>query len=652
MRIALLFHLVLLTASGAIHQVPSDYSTIQEGIVFSTDGDTVLVANGRYFESINFYGKAITITSNFMFSADEEDIRSTIIDASLNAGALYNSVVTFMTEEDSSSILMGFTITGGTATYFEGQYDGLTDFLGGGILCIGASPTLASLIITNNSAQRVGGGVFLYESNPTLVGLEIRENTAVYGAGISMHASSPTISMSVIADNIAGINSGGIDVAYGSSVVLDHLTVAGNRTLGQGLSGGLGLYESSTVEASNSIFFGNLPEEVDFVSFGSANTASFQYCLVQGGEAGIYEWGQTLNWGAGNLDEDPQFCDSWDQNYSLSASSPCIGAGSDGSLIGALDLGCETLVPSDTTIGHWPMDQSLDSTIQDMSGNGIDGISNGGEWSTGLYGDAMHLDSTGYVWVPYHPYLMVEDAMTIEAICLFDSLDRDQMIISRSTSSGFSLSINTSNHLVGSVWTNFGLVSIEAPSIELVSNTWYHFALSVSPSIVLLYIDHVLIAGYPITGPIFYNGATALCIGGMISEEDSTLAQGFLGSIDEVRLSNLNLSSDRFLTFDPVSVENAYQPTRMVMKQNFPNPFNPSTTIRYGVPEDSNVSLVIYDVRGQVVQTLESSYQSAGWYEVIWNGETVDGHSSSTGIYFAKLVAGDFSEVIKMVYQK
>ena len=88
------------------------------------------------------------------------------------------------------------------------------------------------------------------------------------------------------------------------------------------------------------------------------------------------------------------------------------------------------------------------------------------------------------------------------------------------------------------------------------------------------------------------------------------------------------------------------------LHQNYPNPFNPSTTIRYGLPEEANVSLVIYDVRGQVVQTLESEHQSAGWYDVVWSGETADGKTISTGIYFARLVAGEYSQVIKMLYLK
>ncbi len=94
------------------------------------------------------------------------------------------------------------------------------------------------------------------------------------------------------------------------------------------------------------------------------------------------------------------------------------------------------------------------------------------------------------------------------------------------------------------------------------------------------------------------------------------------------------------------------QPTEYILSGAYPNPFNPSTTIRYGLPEDSNVSLVIYDVRGLVIQTLTSGTQPAGWYDVILNGETADGNTISTGIYFARLVAGEHSQVIKMLSLK
>ena len=103
---------------------------------------------------------------------------------------------------------------------------------------------------------------------------------------------------------------------------------------------------------------------------------------------------------------------------------------------------------------------------------------------------------------------------------------------------------------------------------------------------------------------------------------------------------------------DPVAIIEVSIPTQYMLEQNYPNPFNPTTTIRYGLPEDSNVSLVIYDIRGNVVQTLESGTKSAGRYNIVWNGQTDDGRMISTGIYFARFVAGDYSQVIKMLYLK
>ena len=99
-----------------------------------------------------------------------------------------------------------------------------------------------------------------------------------------------------------------------------------------------------------------------------------------------------------------------------------------------------------------------------------------------------------------------------------------------------------------------------------------------------------------------------------------------------------------------IDTEIELMPDKITLLQNFPNPFNPSTTIRYRLPEDSNVSLVIYDVRGNLIQTLETGHRSAGWYNVVWNGQTADGSTISTGIYFARLYAGDYSYMIKMLY--
>ena len=93
-------------------------------------------------------------------------------------------------------------------------------------------------------------------------------------------------------------------------------------------------------------------------------------------------------------------------------------------------------------------------------------------------------------------------------------------------------------------------------------------------------------------------------------------------------------------------------PTEFMLDQNYPNPFNPSTTIKYGLPEDSNVSLVIYDIRGNTVRTIDSGSQTAGWYEHVWNGMNDEGQPVSTGLYLTRLRAGSYTKTIKMLYLK
>ncbi len=93
-------------------------------------------------------------------------------------------------------------------------------------------------------------------------------------------------------------------------------------------------------------------------------------------------------------------------------------------------------------------------------------------------------------------------------------------------------------------------------------------------------------------------------------------------------------------------------PTEYVMQQNFPNPFNPSTTLRYGIPEEASVSLIIYDIRGNRVKTITAEFQPAGWYEHVWNGMDESGLPVSTGLYLTRLQAGSYSKVIKMLYLK
>jgi hypothetical protein len=81
-------------------------------------------------------------------------------------------------------------------------------------------------------------------------------------------------------------------------------------------------------------------------------------------------------------------------------------------------------------------------------------------------------------------------------------------------------------------------------------------------------------------------------------------------------------------------------PEELSISGNYPNPFNPTTTIKYGLPEPRNVRMTIVNIKGQEIAELVSGWQDMGRHEVIWNGRSDDGTSLSSGIYLVVINDG------------
>lgn len=96
----------------------------------------------------------------------------------------------------------------------------------------------------------------------------------------------------------------------------------------------------------------------------------------------------------------------------------------------------------------------------------------------------------------------------------------------------------------------------------------------------------------------------------------------------------------------------AGQPLEYRLDHNYPNPFNPSTAIRYSIPRQGPVTLQVFDVIGREVATLVQIVQPAGSYEVVWNGTDNSAMPVSTGVYFYRLQAGAFAKTEKMMLLK
>jgi flagellar hook assembly protein FlgD len=90
-------------------------------------------------------------------------------------------------------------------------------------------------------------------------------------------------------------------------------------------------------------------------------------------------------------------------------------------------------------------------------------------------------------------------------------------------------------------------------------------------------------------------------------------------------------------------------PETFSLSQNYPNPFNPETMIKYALPEDCHVELILFNILGQKVVTLIDEYQSAGFKFVRWNGRDDEGNEMSSGLYFYKIKTAKYSETKKMI---
>jgi len=305
-----------------IIDVPGDQPTIQDAIEVASSGDTVLAAPGTYFENINFKGKNITVASHFILANDLSFVESTIIDGSQPFVTDTASCVLFISGEDSTAVLTGFTLTGGTGTVWEDEHylnHWYTE--GGGILIQYSSPTIKNNIIKDNEAINVpagvtsagGGAIRSGDSNPHILNNLILSNQGRYGAGIVLNYSGAIIKNNIIAYNTGGEDYGGgglwcLGNGTNPKIIENNTIVENSSALG---GGGIRIW-SSTVSISNSILWGNTAN----TGLQIQGNGFVSYSNVEGGYNGV-----------GNLDEDPLFEVS---NFILSDDSPCIDAGTSG----------------------------------------------------------------------------------------------------------------------------------------------------------------------------------------------------------------------------------------------------------------------------------------------------------------------------------
>ncbi|MHC4748706.1 MAG: dockerin type I domain-containing protein [Planctomycetota bacterium] len=312
---------------------------------------------------------------------------------------------------------------------------------GGGIVNVLSTPTLTDCMFIGNFVNIAGGGVVnlncsLAANNCMFIG-----NSACFGGGMSNDGqdieSCPELINCTFSRNFALFNGGGMHNYHRGSPTLINCTFSENQALDYG--GGIDNEYGSNPTLTNCILWGNKsPRGPQIALWHSTDTGpsnlAISYSNVQGGQAAVYcELDCTLDWGVGNIDEDPLFLDpdgldnkvgTEDDNLRLLINSPCIDAGTN-----------STPIP-------------LPSTDLDGDQRILDGIVDMGAYE-GAKGTVMFALSTESVTIPegqtatFTVALSMDPQQTVEVTVTFQSGDLDIAV-----QSGTSLTFNSSNYFV------------------------------------------------------------------------------------------------------------------------------------------------------------------------------------------------------------
>ncbi|HEX7357921.1 MAG TPA: FlgD immunoglobulin-like domain containing protein, partial [Ignavibacteriaceae bacterium] len=156
------------------------------------------------------------------------------------------------------------------------------------------------------------------------------------------------------------------------------------------------------------------------------------------------------------------------------------------------------------------------------------------------------------------------------------------------------------------------------------------------------------------SGQLFGIKGTGTAMGDLFTIDTTTAVGTIIGSVGVADLKALGYS---LATLTSVEDVKTVTPANFVLEQNYPNPFNPSTQIKFSLPINSSVRIVIYNLLGEVVRDLVNSDMNAGVHTVQWNSEDGSGKKVSSGIYFYELKANgmdgaQFNQVRKMILMK
>jgi len=625
------------------------------------NADTVLVAEGTYYENIRYSGKGIVVTSRYFITHDWQTVAHTIIDGSSAPNKDSAASVQFLNQEDSTAVLDGFTITGGTGMRWT--FGSTVGVEGGGIILNYSSAIIRNNIITKNitrsSSGVLGGG----------------------GGGISSLYGNPTIENNVIFSNTSGY-AGGVVLNWSKGKVRNNI-IYHNTTIGQWGGGGIMIWQSP----QNS---GIVENNVIVCNYSAATGGGIEISVTDGTTIPIVK--NNIVWGnrqttSGQIDF-PQYITGYNdvEDYSggtnisvfpqlqantflLSSTSPCIDAGD--ASIGYNDIENPghpgfALSPSQGTVRNdigafggffAKVLPSIDTTDFRLSGNSI----------------SLQCSTKCQKTVGIELLNLSSKSLTIDSVTVLDTAtfslnknfsrrtvnfltyDSIKITFRPSTRDNFNDTVRVYHHIAGKTNPLKIPISATSNSAPFLNNsipgqTAYVdqlFAFQIPDSTFLDpdIGDSLMYQANGLPSWLSFNAQTHT-FQGTPTQTVRLITIGI--TVNDLLLTSASTTLHLAVVTPTTDVDNSpLSPAKYELLQNYPNPFNPTTTIKFSLRTQGFVTLKIFDILGREIITLLREERSAGNHIVQWNGSRLP-----SGVYFCAITCNNLTQIKTMMLLK